>query len=416
MDYQRIARKITIVLFSAQSLASAGFIAASTLNAILGAKLGGSPVWAGVPLAVYLLGGAVASSVWGVLMEAFGRRNGLAAGLLIGAGGGALAVFAIDRNLFAVFLAGMLLMGAANAAMQLGRFAAAEVNPPERRGSAISNVVLGGTVGAIAGPLMVSPAGKWVMSIGMDELSGAYGVSAILFAFAALAIFLGLRPDPREIGRAVTQLFPDKSAPSGATRPVLTILRQPAALVAVTAMVVGQVIMVAVMAITSLHMKSHDHMLSDISVVLSSHTFGMYAFSVISGRLADKWGRVRVILTGAGILLLACLVAPLSPDVVPLAVSLFLLGLGWNFCFVGGSTLLADQLSPAERTRTQGVNDLLVGLASATGSLGSGIVFSALGYGFVAAFGASLSLIPITLALIWLRKSIVTPGSSSTAS
>jgi MFS family permease len=192
-------------------------------------------------------------------------------------------------------------------------------------------------------------------------------------------------------------------------RSIWAILRQPKAFTALMAMVLGQVVMVAVMVITSLHMKDNHHVLTDISTVISAHTFGMYAFSIISGWLADKWGRAQVILTGAVVLVLACVTAPFSPDVLPLAVSLFLLGLGWNFCFVGGSTLLADQLSPAERARTQGANDLLVGLASAAASLSSGIVFAALGYGLVAAFGAALAIIPIFFALrmLWMdsRKS-----------
>ena len=146
-------------------------------------------------------------------------------------------------------------------------------------------------------------------------------------------------------------------------------------------------------------------MLMDISMVIAAHTFGMYAFSVISGRLADRWGRAQVILTGAGVLVLACVSATLSPDVLPLAVALFLLGLGWNFCYVGGSTLLADQLSPTERARTQGANDLLVGLASAAASLGSGLIFASLGYTLVAVIGAALSFIPVffALQLMWNR-------------
>jgi MFS family permease len=169
-------------------------------------------------------------------------------------------------------------------------------------------------------------------------------------------------------------------------------------------MALGQVVMVAIMVITSLHMRGHQHNLSDISAVIASHTFGMFAFSVISGRLADRWGRGPVILTGAFTLLLACITAPLSPDVLPLAVALFLLGLGWNFCFVGGSALLADQLSPLERSRTQGVNDLLVGLASATGSLGSGIVFAVSNYTVIAILSGMLALIPFLLTLFWIRK------------
>ncbi len=169
--------------------------------------------------------------------------------------------------------------------------------------------------------------------------------------------------------------------------------------------------MVAIMVITSLHMKDHNHQLADISAVISAHTLGMYAFSVVSGRLADRWGRGPVILTGSATLLLACLTAPLSPEVVPLAVSLFLLGLGWNFCFVGGSTLLADQLSPLERARTQGVNDLLVGLASATGSLSSGLVFAATSYTMIAMVAGGLALIPLGMVLTWMFRKRVVVGA-----
>ena len=111
-----------------------------------------------------------------------------------------------------------------------------------------------------------------------------------------------------------------------------------------------------------------------------------------------------MILIGASTLLLACIAAPLSPNVLPLAVALFLLGLGWNFCFVGGSALLADQLSPLERSRTQGMNDLLVGLASATGSLGSGIVFAASNYLVISVVTGSLALIPFLMSLVWVRR------------
>jgi MFS family permease len=405
-DLSKLARRITWVLFANQSLASAGFIAAATLNSIIGAKLGGSASLAGVPSAVYQVGAAFAASAWGYIMDRVGRRNGMVAGLLIGVVGNALVLFAIGISSFFLFLIGMVLMGVTNAAVVLGRFAAAEVNPPERRGAAISNVVLGGTFGAILGPLLVGPMGGIVHALGMDELAGAYLATLGLFAIASVVVFLGLRPDPRELGKQVAAQNPDPlvSGFTGEARPIFEILRQPAALVAVTAMVLGQVVMVAIMVITSLHMRDHQHGLSDISAVISSHTFGMFAFSVLSGRLADRWGRGPVILTGASTLLLACITAPLSPNVLPLAVSLFLLGLGWNFCFVGGSALLSDQLSPAERSRTQGTNDLLVGLASATGSLGSGIVFAASSYTVIALAAGTLALIPLLMAFLWIRR------------
>jgi MFS family permease len=266
--------------------------------------------------------------------------------------------------------------------------------------------VLGGTFGAIVGPLLVGPMGNLIRTLGMDELAGAYLATLVLFTLASVVVFTGLRPDPRDLGKQVAAEHPDPvlTTLTGEARPILEILRQPAALLAVSAMALGQVVMVAIMVITSLHMRNHQHNLGDISAVISSHTFGMYAFSVLSGRLSDKWGRGQVILIGASTLLLACITAPLSPNVVPLAVALFLLGLGWNFCFVGGSALLADQLSPLERSRTQGTNDLLVGLASAVGSLGSGFVFAASNYTVISIVAGVLALVPLLMSLFWIRR------------
>ncbi|MBL8102387.1 MAG: MFS transporter [Anaerolineales bacterium] len=403
-NLESIARKITGILFAQQSLASAGFIAAATLNSIVGKELSGHSDWAGVPTAVYLLAGAFSAYMWGYVFDGIGRRGGLVTGLSTGVLGSGLTFYAIAIHSFSVFLGGMVLMGIANAAVQLGRFAAAEVNRPEHRGRAISNVVIGGTVGSVIGPFVAGPAGGLVGSWGIDELAGAYLVAAVLFAIGAVVVYIGLRPDPREIGKEVAEKFPETVIGTGEVRSVFQILRQPAALVAVVSMVLGQMVMVLVMVITSLHMRDHHHELTDISAVIASHTFGMYAFSIISGRLADRWGRGPVILTGSATLIISCIAATISPDVLPLSVALFLLGLGWNFCFVGGSTLLADQLSPLERSRTQGFNDLLVGLASAFGSLESGFIFAALGYNMMAYVSAVFALIPFAVVLIWMRR------------
>jgi MFS family permease len=398
-DYDRIARKITATLFAAQSLGSAGFITAATINTIVGAQLSGHASWAGVPTAVYQVGGALAALAWGHSMDRLGRRRALTMGLLLGVIGAFTAGNAILLSAFPLFLAGLLFMGVANSALQLGRFAAAEVHLPAARGRAISNVVIGGTVGAVLGPLLVGPMGRLAESRGIDELAGPYLASMVLFAAAAAIMAALLRPEPRDIGREIAALHPEASPHSGPTRPLRAILRQPPVIVAMAAMVFGQAVMVMLMVITSLHMKSNHHELTSISFVISSHTFGMYAFSILSGRLTDKWGRRPVILVGAATLILSCLAAPLSPHVLPIAVSLFLLGLGWNFCYVGGSSLLSDQLSPAERARTQGFNDLLIGLSSAVGSLLSGVVFAAAGYAAMGMVGAIAALIPLALAL-----------------
>ena len=402
-DFTRIARRITFVLFLAQSFASAGFIAAAAINPILGAKLASDRSLATVPVAASLFSGALSASAWGYLMDRLGRRNAITLGLLLGVAGNGLVLLAIETSSFALMLAGLMLMGTTNSATQLGRFAAAEVNPPDQRGRAISMVVLGGVIGTILARLSAAPMGRFVVTLGMDELSGAYLTTLILFALAAVIVFAALRPDPRDVGRDLAKMYPS-SAPEGQSRPILEILRQPAAITAVTAMVLGQVVMVAIMVITSLHMEDHQHARSDIYSVISAHTFGMFAPSLFSGWLLDKIGRAKMILIGSLTLLLACITAPLSPDVLPLGIALFLLGVGWNFCFVGGSTLLADQLSPLERSRTQGTNDFLVGLASAIISLTSGIVFNATGYTVMTVIAGALSLVPLGMVIVWMRR------------
>ena len=401
-DHTRLATRITFVLFVVQSFASAGFIAAAAINPILGEKLAADRSLATVPVAAYLLSGALSASVWGYLMDRIGRRNGIVLGLLFGVAGNVLVLFAIETRSFALMIAGLMLMGTTNSATQLGRFAAAEVNTPEHRGRAISMVVFGGVIGTILARLSAAPMGEFVVTLGMDELSGAYLTTLILFTLAAIIAFAALRPDPRDVGRELAKLYPS-SAPEGQSRPILEILRQPAAVTAVTAMMLGQVVMVAIMVITSLHMEDHHHARSDIYSVVSAHTFGMFAPSIISGWLLDRIGRPRMILIGAFTLLLACVTAPLSPDVLPLGVALFLLGVGWNFCFVGGSTLLADQLSPLERSRTQGTNDFLEGLASALISLSSGFIFNATSYTVMTVVAGVLSLVPLVLTWRWMR-------------
>lgn len=395
-DYSNIASKITRTLFFSQSIVTAGLIAIATINAIAGADLSGVPAWAGVPSTVVILAAALGAYGWGLLIERIGRRNSLAIGLALGAFGSILAGSAIMGGSFLVFLSGLAFVGFAQSAMQLGRFAAAEVNPAETRGRAIATVVFGGTVGAILGPLLVGPFGKIATGFGVNELVGPYGIGLIFLSLAAIIIFSWLRPDPTEIARELAQ-SEESAQDTKQARTIVETLRQPAVLVAVTSMVVGQMVMVMLMVITSLYMKDHGRTLTDISLVISSHTLGMFGFSIVSGRLVDRIGREPVILMGSIFLILASVAAGFSSNIIPLAGALFLLGLGWNFCYVGGSTLLSDQLSTEEQSRMQGFNDLLVGLASALGSLGSGFVFAAVGYRVMGFVGMFFAVIPFLI-------------------
>jgi MFS family permease len=402
------AKRIRYVLFAAMSLASAASIATATINAIVGADLGGGSAWAGVPSATILVGSALAAPLWGRAFDRIGRRAGLAVGLVVGVLGAIISGLAVILAHLPMFLLGLVLIGVTGAAVGLSRFAAGEVHPPEMRARAISLVVLGGAVGAIAGPLLVAPSGLAAAQAGWNELAGPYAAALLLYGVAAAIVFLWLRPDPLHLGRDVAAAYGNEAVRDEPARPISEILRVRAAFLSVAAMTLGQMVMVMVMVMTSVHMREHQHALGSISLVIGAHTFGMFAFSVVSGRLADRHGRLPVIGVGSATLVLACLAAPLSTSVLPLAISLFSLGLGWNFCYVGGSALLADQLRPSEAARTQGFNDLLVGGASAVGSLASGIVFAAVGYTALAAVGAALALIPLALTIAWRRMAVAT--------
>ena len=402
-DYDRIARKITLVLFLSQSLSSAGFIAAFTVNALVGVDLTGQPAVAGVPGGLFVVGQASGAVVWGFSMERIGRRRSLALGQVFGAIGAVIAVAAVVNRSFPLFLFGLVLVGMARSAVELGRFVAAEVHLPAKRGRAISNVVLGSTVGAIFGPLLVGPMGRIVTWAGYPELSGAYIASAVVLVLAAVLIFGGLRPEPRDIGRELTRIHAG-SAPQQTPRSLSEIVRHPGVIVAMVTMAFSQMVMVVPMSITSVHMKAHQHSLGAVSLVISAHTFGMFAFSIISGWMADRRGRGPVIILGSAVMMLSCLMAGPSVTLFPLLVALFLLGLGWNFAYVAGSALLADQLSPVERAKTQGFNDLLLNLGSGASQVVSGVVYAVGGFGVMGGAAAALAVLPLGMAIWWQAR------------
>jgi MFS family permease len=287
-------------------------------------------------------------------------------------------------------------MGAANAALQLGRFMAGEVHPVVERGRAISTVVMGGTVGAAVGPALVAPVSLLAESFAKPGLAGPYAASATFFAIGAVVVALLLRPDPRDLARLVVRT-PGVAGSTAGARSLSAILGDSGVRAAMITMTLSQAVMTMLMVITSLHMSHHDHGLASISAVMSVHVLGMFAFSMVAGRLADRWGRRRLIAAGAACLVGSGLAAAPSVSVVALGAGLFLLGLGWSFCYVGASTLLSDRLGPAERARVQGLNDALLTGTAALGSLLSGVVFSAVGYAAMGLVCAAVAIVPLAL-------------------
>lgn len=401
-NLKKIRARITATLFTAQSLTSAGSAAMAAVLSIVAVELSQSTSLAGVPNSVSQLAAAGAAFWFGYLWERRGRRLGITLGLGLGAVGLLLMFVAVWGKNFWLLLLGVIGVGIARSAVQLSRFVAAEVSPPNARGRAISYVVLGGTVGAIVGPLISDPTNQWGIALGFGEWAGPLGAGAVLFGISAAVVFFGLQPEPSQVARQIDALYPEDKESTLLTRPLSQIIRQPAVLAAMAAMVISQMVMIMVMGITSLHMKALSHDLGAISAVFSAHMIGMFAFSIFTGQLADRWGRVPVILVGIVILMASFILAPMYPTALMLAISLYLLGLGWNLCFVGGSALLADQLSSGERARTQGFNDLFLGLASALGSLLSGWLFAQGGFGLLNAVSIGLTFIPLIM-LGWWR-------------
>lgn len=397
-----LIRRLTVTLFAGQSIASLGMISVITVSSIAAAQLTGTTALAGLPSTMYVLGVALGAYPAGRIMNRYGRRVGLVLGFLVGTIGAALGAFAfLGLGPILLFLAHAF-MGMSRGALDQGRYAAGDLVTQTQRARAISWVVLGGTVGGVGGPLFVSPASRLAAQFGFDPLAGPYLAAALLFGLGCVLMFSFLRPDPRDIGRLLARQNTQTPTHLENTPPrtFRQALHARDVQIAVAAMVLGQVVMTTVMVMTPLQMMDHlHHTLDDVALVIAAHVTGMFAISVVTGRIADKIGHAPTILIGAGLLILSCVLAPFAVETWRLAFALFVLGVGWNFCFVAGSSLLTDSLRLNERARIQGTNDLMVGLVAALGSLSSGFGFATIGYTGIALAGITLSVMLFVVTL-----------------
>jgi MFS family permease len=381
------------------ALGSTGHIAAVTVATIVAQDLLGSTLWAGAPGATVVLGAALGSVLLSTLMARRGRRLGLTLGYSIGVLGALLATLAVVTRSFPLLLAGTLLIGFGNTSNQLSRYTNADMVPLAHRASAISLVVWASTIGSVIGPQMVPFASGLAESLGLPPLSGPYLVPVLFVGLAAVLSFVFLRPDPYELAdRDAIELA---EAGPRSVDSVRMILRRPTVAAAIVALIVGQFVMTLVMTMTPLHMSEHGHDLGAVGLVLSGHTFGMFALSPISGRLTDRYGPVPVIFAGTAVLAVSSLMAAVAPPDGGgiLFLALFLLGYGWNLGFVAGSSLLSGSLEIHERTRVQGAADAMIWSSAAAASLGSGFVMVVVGYTALGILGAAAVLVPVSLLL-----------------
>jgi MFS family permease len=405
-----LRRRTVGSLVTGVALGSTGHIAAITVATLVAFDLAGSTALSGVPGAGVVIGAAIGATLLSRLMVARGRRIGLATGYGIGVFGALLATAAVILRSFPLLIIGTTLIGFGNASNQLSRYAAADLYPATRRATAIGIVVWGATFGAVVGPNLVGFAGEAGQSIGLPPYAGAYLLPIVFVGAAAILSFVLLRPDPYALADTSD---PFDTAPLDRERPPLErLLRRPNVPIAIVSLITVQVVMVLIMTMTPLHMTAHHHDLAAVGIVISGHTFGMFALSPVSGRLTDRFGPIRIVIAGLAVTAFAAVLSAIAPPEggVFLFIALFLLGYGWNLGFVAGSTLLTKGLALAERTRIEGVTDSLIWSSAAAASLGSGVVVAAAGYTTLGLLGAALVIVPIWLVIS--RRSEVSAASA----
>ena len=374
-----------------------------TLLPIISAHLSGADRAAGIPPTMMMLGRAIAAYPVGWLMDRIGRRPGLSLGYLFAAVGSAVSVLSISMwESFPWLCAGVLLIGMGRGVSEQARFIAAEVYHPVRRAGVIGLIVFAGTIGAVGGPLLVSPSAWLAAYFGLHAHAGPYLVSVALASLALMLTLFLLYPDPMKVGRTLARDMEDMEE-KNTGRKLWQIFANETVRLGVAAMIIGQFVMTLIMVITPLHMDHHAHGAQAISWVIMAHTLGMYGLSSLTSRLSDRFGQVKIVVAGALILGVSTMLTPISNQVSTLAFTLFLLGLGWNFCFIAGSTLFFSGLLPFERGQAQGANEMMVALAAGTGSLGTGVVFAEAGIVVVSAIGFAFSL-ALVGAAAWRMK------------
>ena len=394
-----LLRRTLRVLLISQVLAGAGLAAGITVGALLAEDMLGSTGSAGVPAALFTVGAAAAAIGVGRLSHRAGRRPGLAAGYAVGALGGAGVVAAAALDHVPLLFLALLLYGSGSATNLQARYAGADLAPTERRGRSISIVLVATTLGAVIGPNLVEPTGAVAEALGIPELAGPFLLATAAYALGAVAVLVLLRPDPLLTARAWAA---DDAAQPGAV-PVEDGVAAPGELrLAATIMVVTQLVMVAVMTMTPVHMRDHGHDLGAAGLVISIHIAAMFLPSPLTGVLVDRHGRRPIAVAGMVALLGAGVVAATAPEdsVALLAIALGLLGLGWNFGLVSGTAMVTDAVPLSRRASTQGSVDLTISLAGATGGMGSGFVVAAASYATLSIGGGilALALVPVLLA------------------
>jgi len=399
-DLVAIQKRTLGVLMAGQVVASAALASAVTVGAyVVQGILGQDTPWGGIATATVTTGSAFMSQLLARIMSKSGRRVGLQTGYSLAIIGGLIAGLGVQRSSLTIFLFGLFLYGNGQASNLLARYAATDLALPQKRAQAMSKILFASTFGAVLGPVLVVPA-QWAGQewFGWQKYTGPWVFAALFFIGALINIFVRLRPDPLELSGGLRS-----QAAVGVTTPRLTealriICSSRSGQVALMAMVVSQVTMVAVMTMTPVHLKAHGHE-SISSYVISLHIAGMYAFSPLVGRFSDARGRLPTILVGGLLLVFATILAAVAGEAaVVLFPALWLLGIGWSFALIGGSSLLVDSVPTESRVTVQGSADVMMSLCGGIAGFSSGFIRKAIGYHMLSSIAMLLAGVLIAVA------------------
>jgi MFS family permease len=413
VDVAAVQRRTLRLLFVTQVIGGVGFAIGSSVGALLAAEMAGVGL-SGLAQSASVVGGALFAIPATAIVRNFGRRPSLATGYAVATVGAAIVVAAAVLQSLPLLFTGFFLFGSGTAANFQARYAAVDLAPPALRGRHLSLIVWATTLGAVAGPNLAPVAGTTLSPYGIPTLAAPYAFSAGLLLLAALLLLVFLRPDPMVIAREQEAATSQPTSTGGMGVALRAVLSSPPARLGVAAMAVGHLVMVAVMSMTPVHIRGagHDaaHTLRIVGVVISVHIAGMYAFAPVMGWLTDRFGRKHVIAFGVALLLGACALAGTAAhDHTQLGIALVVLGLGWSATMVAGSTLLTESMPGELRASSQGLSDLLMGLAGASAGALSGVVVFAWGYPMLSLLAAATTLPLIVLTFMrresWAKSS-----------
>ncbi len=393
-------RRVLRTLVAAQVLSGAGLAAGVTVGALLARDLFGSDGLAGVPAALFTIGSAGAAVLVGRVSDRHGRRRGLGLGYAAGGLGAVGVVVAAHLGSVVVLLPALLVYGAGTATNLQARYAGADLASPQRRGRAISTVLVATTVGAVFGPNVVSPMGDLAGGVGLPRLAGPFVLAAVAYGLAGAVLLARLHPDPlllaRERAVAPPAAGPPADVPSAAAGaapgPAAAVGR--AVAVGGAVMVIAQLVMAAIMTMTPVHMEHHGHGLGATGFVIGAHIAGMYLLSPVTGRCVDAVGPRPVAVASGVTLGAAGILAAVVPgeSTIGVAVALTVLGLGWNLGLLSGTAIVTAAAPLEVRARAQGAVDLCVAIAGAGAGLGSGVVLAASSFAALSLLGAMVAL------------------------